>query len=162
MDKPTPAGRNDDHIFDYSKITDNIYIGSDLCKGSICPVHSQDFKRLGICVEINLSDERKEIPPDDIDSFTWMPVVDGYPPNPIQMDIGTQIINTTVEQGKTVYVHCKNGHGRSPTLVAAYFIRYKGYTVDKAIALVKERREESHIEENQKKALEEFAKEWSK
>jgi len=50
-----PAGRNDDHVFDYSKITDNIFIGSDFCKGGVCLLHADEFKRLGVSVEINLS-----------------------------------------------------------------------------------------------------------
>jgi hypothetical protein len=59
MNKLKPKGRNDSHLFDYTKITDNIFVGSDLCKGSVCPVHGPEFKKLGVCVEINLSAEKK-------------------------------------------------------------------------------------------------------
>ncbi len=156
--KKTPKGRNDGHEFDYSKIDENIYIGSNLCTGRVCPVHTEDFKKLGVCVEINLDDERKEIPPDDIESYTWMPVVDGYPPNPIQLDLGTSLMNEAIKGGRTVYIHCRNGHGRSPTLVAAYLIRHKGMAVDEAEKFIEESRPEIHIEKRQRKALEEFSK----
>lgn len=153
-----PKGRNDGHLFDYTKIDEHIYIGSNLCKGNVCPIHSEDFKLLGVCVEINLDDERKEIPPDDIESYTWMPVVDGYAPNEIQLSLGTSIMNEAITNGRTVYVHCRNGHGRSPTLVAAYYIRYKNMTTDKAIKFIEKSRPEVHIEDRQRKALDEFSK----
>ena len=157
-----PKGRNDLHIFDYSKITDNLYIGSDLCKGAVCPIHGPEFMALGILVELNLSAERKEIPPDGIDIYSWLPVPDGYPPTPEQLDIGSAIINQAVSEGKNIYVHCKNGHARSPTMVASYLIRFKGMGVDDAIDMIKAKRPEIHVEDNQRQALEEFKKKWLK
>jgi len=156
MDKP--KGRNDGHKLDYSNITSQIIVGSDLCKGNVCPVHSDEFNKLDVCAEINLSIERKETPPESIDSYTWMPVVDGYPPNKEQLMLGTTIINEVVEKGKRIYVHCKNGHGRSPTLIAAYLIRFKGKKVAEAVEQIKKVRPEIHIEDTQLEALKEFEK----
>lgn len=158
MPKPKPKGRNDGHETNYSEITKNIIIGSDLCQGKVCPVHHKEFEELDICHEINLSIERKEIPPERIDSYTWLPVVDGYSPNQDQFDLGTIIINEAVNKGKRVYVHCKNGHGRSPTLVAAYLIRYKGVSVDDAIMRVAKKRKEIHVEDSQIQELQKFAR----
>ncbi len=152
----------DDHVFDYSQITDNIFIGSDLCKGNVCPIHGKEFETLGILVEINLSVEKKEIPPDGIDIYSWIPVADHYPPTFDQFNIGTAIINEAIILNKNIYVHCRSGHGRSPTMVASYFIRYKGYSVVDAISFVKAKREEIHLEESQIKALEEYKKKWLK
>jgi protein-tyrosine phosphatase len=157
MPKPKPDGRNDGHVADYTKITENIYIGSNLCKGSVCSMHGPEFKKLGVCVEINLDNERKEIPPDNLECYFWMPVVDGYPPSPAQIKMGTSVINEAVTSGMTVYVHCKNGHGRSPTLVAAYLIRHKGMKVYEAIDFIKSKRPEIHIEERQVQTLHDFA-----
>lgn len=160
--RPEPKGRDDDHIFDYTKITEDIYIGSDLCKGGVCPIHGEEFKELGVKVEINLSAERNEKPPDFIDSYTWIPVVDGYSPTQSDLDVGTYLMKRAIDEGKTVYVHCKNGHGRSPTMVAAYLIRYEGYTPEEAEKMIEEKRPEVHIEENQKKELRKFTQKWSK
>lgn len=157
-----PKGRNDGHVFDYSQITDSIFIGSDLCKGNVCPIHGPEFESLGILVELNLSAERKEIPPDGIDIYSWIPVADGYAPTQEQLDIGTAIMDEAVSQGKRVYVHCKNGHGRSPTMVAAYLIRYQGKGVDEAIDFVARARPEIHVEGAQKEALNKFLERWSK
>jgi protein-tyrosine phosphatase len=151
-----PKGRNDSHKFDYSKITDKIYIGSDMCKGGVCMIHGEEFKKLGVSVEINLSIESNELPPKEISSYVWLPTVDGYAPSNIQLGIGTSVINEAVESDDTVYVHCRNGHGRSPTLVAAYFVRYKNISVDDAIELIGKKRSEVHVEDRQRKALMKF------
>lgn len=152
-----PKGRNDSHEFDYSQVNEQIYIGSDLCKGGVCLIHGEEFRALGVSFEINLSHENNELPPKDLQiGYIWLPVVDGYSPTQVQLDIGTSAMNEAISQGKKVYVHCKNGHGRSPTLVSAYLIRYKGYEVNQAIKLIKEKRPEIHIEETQLKELEEF------
>lgn len=162
MDNQQPQGRNDDHVFDYSVITDQIFLGSDLCKAGVCLIHGDEFKKLDVFVEINLSQERNELPPKDIESYVWLPVVDGHAPNVHQLDIGTAIMNEAVENGRKVYVHCTNGHGRSPTLIAAYLIRYKNLSVEAAMQLLKVKRPEIHIEDVQIKALEEFKAKWSK
>jgi atypical dual specificity phosphatase len=159
MDSP---GGSDDHSFDYSKITDNIYIGSDLCKGNVCPIHAGQFKALGVRAEINLTAEHKETPPDEMDIYAWIPVKDHMAPSPGQFDLGASIIDQIVSKGKTIYVHCKVGHGRSPTMVAAYLIRYKGMGVDEAISFIAASRPGIHPEDLQKEALVAFQQKWSK
>jgi len=158
MNDLKPQGRNDGHIFDFSEITDQIYIGSDLCRAGVCLIHGEEFKKLGVSVELNLSHEENELPPKDIETYLWLPVVDGYAPTPNQLDIGTSTMHEAVKNAKKVYIHCKNGHGRSPTMVAAYLIRYEGLNLEEAIKLIKEKRNEVHIEEGQRTALEEFKK----
>ena len=155
-----PKGRNDGHIFDYTQITDQIFLGSDFCTGRACTFHSDEFKKLGVRVELNLAAEKKETPPDDIDIYAWLPVVDGYAPTIDQLTLGTSLINEAVVNRNTVYIHCKNGHARSPSMVAAYFVRFKGLTVDDSIKLIKEKRPEVHIEDVQKKVLSQFEGLW--
>lgn len=157
-----PRGRGDEHKFNYSQIDSHIFIGSDFCQGGVCLLHSEEFKALGVSVELNLSKEENELPPKELEVYGWLPVPDGVAPSPQQLDIGSGIINDAIEAGKIVYVHCKNGHGRSPSVVAAYLVRFKGYTVADAIGLIEEKRPESHIEEIQKEALKKFADKWSK
>ena len=159
MQDKIPKGRNDGHIFDYSQITDQIFIGSDLCKGGVCLIHGEEFKKLGVSVELNLSAENNELPPKEgLTSYTWLPVVDGYAPTQEQLAMGTCLIDTVINAGKKVFIHCRNGHARSPSLVAAYLAKYKGHKVTEAIEVIKQKRPEIHIEEAQIKALEEFVK----
>ena len=162
MNQLQPRGRNDSHEFDYSKVNEQIYIGSDLCRGGVCLIHGEEFRELGVSVELNLSQENNELPPKDIETYVWIPVVDGYSPTQTQLDTGTSVMNEAIKDGKIIYVHCKNGHGRSPTLVAAYFIRFAGKSLSEAISLVQEKRPEIHIEKTQMKELEEFEKRCSK
>lgn len=153
----TPRGRNDGHVFEYSKVTDEVFVGSDFCKGGVCLIHAEEFKKLGVGVEINLSQEDNELPPKKgVSSYTWLPVADGAAPTQAQLAMGTSIINSAVNSGLKVYVHCRNGHGRSPTLVVAYLVKYRGMSLDDAYRFIKEKRPESHIEETQREALEKF------
>lgn len=162
MAKPEPKGRNDSHEFDYSKVNEQIYIGSDLCKGGVCLIHGEEFKAIGVSVELNLSQENNELPPKDIETYAWIPVVDGYSPTQTQLDTGTAIMHEAIKDGKIVYVHCKNGHGRSPTMVVAYLIRFDRMSLDAAKKLVEEKRPEVHIEDTQIKELIEFNERWLK
>lgn len=162
MNDLTPKGRNDGHVFDYSVITENIILGSDFCNGRGCKDHEEEFNKLSVTSEINLSAEKKENPPDDIESYMWIPIVDGHSPSMEQFDVGTAIINEAVENGRVIYVHCTNGHGRSPTMVAAYLIRYKKLSIDDAIDSIKQKRPEIHIEDTQKKSLNKYFTKCSK
>jgi protein-tyrosine phosphatase len=157
-----PMGRNDDHVFDYSKINDQIFIGSDFCRGGVCLLHADEFKRLGVSVEINLSYENNELPPKTLEAYLWLPVVDGYAPSEMQLLIGSTAIHDALQAGKKVYIHCRNGHGRSPALVAAYLMRYKGMSIEEASNTIKIKRPESHLEKVQISALSEFKKRWLK
>lgn len=152
----------DTHTFDYSQITDNIFIGSDLCNGISCPIHGPEFEQLGVLAELNLSAEKKEIPPDGIDVYAWIPVGNKYPATQEQLDIGTAIINEAVTLNKKIFVHCKEGHGRSPMMVAAYLIRYKNMGIDDATNHIVENRKEVHLEDSQKEALVKFGERWKK
>lgn len=158
-----PKGRNDGHEFDYSIVNERVVIGSDLCKGGVCKIHGEEFKTLGVAFELNLSQENNELPPKDMETgYLWLPVVDGHAPSQTQLDIGTAAMEAAIKDGKKVYVHCRNGHGRSPTVVIAYLVRFGGMTLDEARSLVQERRPEVHIEESQEKALREFSQRWLK
>lgn len=71
--------------------------------------------------------------------------------------LGATTLNTLVKQGKKVYVHCKNGHGRANTLVIAYLIT-QGHTKEEAELVVKKARPTMHLQDNQRNALNEFMK----
>ena len=144
------------HDIDYSQITDQIYIGSDLCNGLVCPIHGEEFKKLGICGEINLEEEHPETPPKNLDAYLWLPVIDKQAPRLDQLLLGSAVIKEMVLLDNKIYIHCRNGHGRSPTLVAAYLMRYQKMTARQAVEFIKSKRSQIHIEGAQTKALEEF------
>lgn len=136
----------------YSKITPYIYIGTNMLQYS----HFERLKKLGISVDVDLEGEHIEkIPMRGLDTFLWLPTKNGHAPTHDQMAAGVAFLDQMVSHKKKVYVHCKNGHGRAPTLVAAY-LATKGMTPEKAIAFVKKRRPVVHLDKEQIASIKRF------
>ena len=104
--------------FDYNKVTEYIYLGSNQC----CQVHfKKSLLKKGVKADVSLEKESLDSP-FGVDYFLWLPVKDTTAPTQKQLLIGAKSIKELVDNKVKVYVHCLRGHGRSPTLVAAYFI----------------------------------------
>lgn len=145
------------HTLNYHKITDHIFLGNNVCcKTSF----DSELLSKGIEVDISLEEERID-KPFGVKLFTWIPVKDHTAPMQDQLEYGVAAISKAVEMNKKVYVHCQNGHGRAPTLVAAYLI-FEGKTADEAIGYIKERRPVIHLEDEQIDALNTFSKKYAK
>lgn len=140
-------------ILDYNYITDGIYIGTNQC----CQTHfDEELKQLGITADISLEEERLDAP-FGVDFYIWIPVKNHAAPASDQLEFGVATLEKLVAMGKKIYVHCKNGHGRAPTLVAAYMIR-KGKSSEEAEAFIKPKRQTMHLEEVQREALRDFSR----
>jgi len=138
---------------EYKEIADGIYIGTNQC----CQTHfDEELKKKGITADISLEEDRLDAP-FGVDFYIWMPVQNHTAPKYDQLEFGVSVLEKLVSMGKKVYVHCKNGHGRAPTLVAAYLIK-KGKTPAEAEALIKSKRPTMHLEDVQRQALEDFSK----
>lgn len=150
-----PARKKDIHSkLDFDKITPWIYIGTNAC----CTSHFEErLIRRGIHADISLEKERLDMPY-GATSFLWLPTRDHTAPTQDQLILGVTALSHLVRARIQTYVHCKNGHGRAPTLVAAYLILAKKMPVDRAIHYVAARRRGTHIEPNQRRALQKFAK----
>jgi len=138
---------------DYSRINRYIYIGTNFC----CKVHfDKRLLKKGINTDISLEETSMDSP-FGVKSYLWLPVKDHTPPTKYQFLVGINTIDSAIKTKNKVYVHCKNGHGRAPTLVAAYFIS-KGMSVSEAIKLIRSKRPEIHLRSRQLKALKNLAK----
>jgi atypical dual specificity phosphatase len=138
--------------FEYNQITKNIYIGSNQC----CQTHfEQSLLKKGIKADISLEKERLDAP-FGVDYFLWLPVTDSKAPSQEQFLIGAKAIKNFVDSNIKVYVHCLRGHGRSPTLVAAYLI-LEGLKTNDAIRKIRDKRL-IHLTKVQIKALKKFEK----
>lgn len=136
---------------EYSSITDGIYIGTNQC----CQTHfDESLKKEGIEADISLEAERIDAP-FGVEFYTWIPIKNHTAPTHEQLDFGVDVIEKLVNMKKKIYVHCQNGHGRAPTLVAAYLID-QGKKVDEAIDFIRSKRSSIHIEDVQRSALETF------
>jgi hypothetical protein len=141
------------HIpFEYNQITEHIYLGSNQC----CQTHFEEsLLKEGIRADISLEEESLDAPY-GVGFFLWLPVTDKEPPTQQQLLIGARTIKDLVDNDIKVYVHCKRGHQRSPTLVAAFFI-LEGMGPRDAIKRVREKRS-IHLTRGQRSALTQFSK----
>jgi protein-tyrosine phosphatase len=138
---------------DYNYITDGIYIGTNQC----CKTHfDEKLGKEGITADISLEEDRLDAP-FGVDFYIWMPVKNHAAPKREQLEFGVSVLEKLVSMGKKVYVHCKNGHERAPTLVAAYLIK-KGKSPEQAEEFIKSQRPSMHLEDVQRQVLEDFNK----
>lgn len=143
---------------DHSSVTDLILIGTNTC----CQSHfDESLLAKGVRVDISLEEEHVDMPY-GVDFYVWLPTKDHTPPSPEKLAFGVQSLTFFIDHKLPCYVHCKNGHGRAPTLVAAYLIACQNMTVDEAIRFVQGKRSGTHIEPNQREALVEFQSSSSK
>lgn len=90
--------------------------------------------------------------------YLALPVLDTAAPTPEQMQQGVDWIESALADGR-VYVHCALGHGRSATLVAAWFLATRRCaTVAEAEAQIKAVRSAIAFHPPQEAALEAFIK----
>lgn len=136
----------------YSRITPYIFIGTNLC----CFAHASALERIGASVDIDLEYEHPTAERPGMDMALYLPTRDHRAPTLDKLIVGTALIDTAVKAGKRVYVHCKNGHGRAPTLVAAYLMA-TGMARKQAVAFIKARRPVVHLNGAQSSALARFA-----
>lgn len=136
-------------VLEFNQITDLIYLGTNLCCSAV--PHIKILLDHGIKADVDLEEERQEETP-NIDTYLWLPVKDHHAPTQEQLDTGVATIDSLVKNNKKVYLHCKNGHGRSPTLLAAYFIS-QGMEVGEAIEKIRSKRLGIHIRDVQIEAL---------
>ncbi|MBI2580741.1 dual specificity protein phosphatase family protein [Candidatus Woesearchaeota archaeon] len=139
--------------FEYSRITPYIFLGTDMC----CTQHfREELLSKGIAADVSLRGKHIDTP-FGVKYFLWLPTRDHYAPSQQQLLLGASAMDTLVKQKIKTYVHCKAGHGRSPTLVAAYFI-LEGKNAKDAVAAVRRKRPGIHPTAVQLKALERFEK----
>ena len=138
---------------EFSKITEYIHIGTNKC----CTLgFSHILLKAGIKADISLEEFRVDAP-FGVDYYLWLPTKDHKAPTIKQLCIGVAAIDELTKQKIKTYVHCQNGHGRAPTLVAAYLIS-KGKNVEEAIDFIKKRRLIIHPNKEQVGALLDFKK----
>jgi len=102
----------------FSRITPQLYLGGQYRRYG-WPV----LVRRGITSVVNMrsefSDRRSNITPQ---RYLHLPTVDNTPPSLEQLAQGVDFIRRQIAEGGSVYVHCWEGAGRGPTMVAAYLV----------------------------------------
>jgi dual specificity MAP kinase phosphatase len=131
--------------FEYAQITDQLFVGTNAC----CRMHfAQELLAKGVSADISLDDAAVD-QPFGVTAFLWLPTPDHQPPSPVAATTGASMLHILAQNGQKTYVHCKNGHGRAPTLVAAHLIIHQGLSADTAMDLLRDKRPSVHVEPSQ-------------
>jgi hypothetical protein len=138
--------------FEYSVITDQIFLGTNAC----CVVHFDDsLVEAGVRADISLEQEKLDAA-EGAEYFLWLPTKDHTAVDMAKLRVGTHTMRELINSGEKIYVHCRNGHGRGPSLVIAYFI-LMGDDYETAYKKVKTKRSVIHLDDVQVDRLKEFA-----
>lgn len=141
------------HGIDYHRITETIFLGTNAC----CQTHfAQELLSKGIRTDLSLEAEHLD-QPEGVDHFLWLPTPDHTPPTVAATELGAGLLGFCEERNLPCYVHCKNGHGRGPTMVAAYLMRSRSLTAKEAIGAVRSKRPSIHLDPSQVAFLENWS-----
>lgn len=138
-----------------SVITPSIYLGGQY--GSRALVR---LKKYGVTAIVNM--RTSTVPEYARSAFKTLhlPTPDRHAPTIEQLQQGIAFIDAEVKAGGKVYVHCRPGEGRGPTMVIAYLIS-TGLTFEDAYALVRSIRKFVLVTAPQQKRLQELERMFS-
>jgi atypical dual specificity phosphatase len=136
-------------------IDEHVLLGGTLMFDDVERLQSQ-----GVRAVVNLCAER----PDNLHrldaarmEYLWLPVRDTRPPTVEQIMQGLAWIESRVNDGAAVYIHCAAGIGRSATLLACWYMYTRGMSVAQVLHFIKQRRPQAALTRWQVRRLEEFA-----
>lgn len=138
----------------YSEITPTLYLGGQYKLHAL-----KQFKERGITGIVNMRMRSKHT---DISNLPWvsilqLPTIDGDAPTLQNLQKGVQFIHAHIQKGGKVYVHCRHGEGRGPTMAIAFLIS-TGMTLNDAYEVVRDVRTFAHPNKRQMNRLRSFEK----
>jgi len=137
----------------YNQIEDLIFAGNNLC----CQTHfEEELLSKGIKADISLEAERLDNA-QGIKYFFWFPWVEDTAPDTELINLAMEVVDLLVKNRVKMYVHCKNGHGRTTTFLTSYYI-HKGMKVSEALDFIFKKRPSGHLNDVQKAFLEKYEK----
>lgn len=137
--------------YSYSQLSPKIYLG-----GQYKPRAYKSFKQWGVTGIVNMRSTAPAQPPKGFE-ILHLATKDWRAPNLELLTKGVHFIDKKIADGGGVYIHCRQGEGRGPTMAAAYLIS-QGLTVDQAIDHIRKMRPVAHPNKSQVKQLRLWAK----
>jgi protein-tyrosine phosphatase len=136
-----------------SMVTPQLFLG-----GQYSEAASLRFRDLGITAIVNVrmhsihsARQAQQL------NVLQIPTPDKHAPTPKQLDKAVAFIESQISSGGTVYIHCRSGEGRGPTVAIAYLVS-TGMTLEAAYALIKNVRSFISPTKIQMRALRQFEK----
>lgn len=120
---------------------------------------TERLRRGGVTATLDLTSEFTETPALRTATYHCIPLLDMTAPTAAELRQGAEWIRTERQAGKSVYVHCAKGVGRSATVAAAYLILSgQAQNADEAVKLLQKARPHVHLNGSQAQALTEFVR----
>ncbi len=139
-------------VLRYSRVTPQLYVGPQFNAAG-----KRALERAGVTAVVNLRTEFDDAAHGlAFPHYCYLPTVDDDSPSAAHFQRGVDFIQTQIAAGGKVYIHCKAGVGRAPTLAAAFLIA-QGDSLDAAIARIKQTRPFITITPPQMTALRAYA-----
>ncbi|MEJ7558658.1 MAG: dual specificity protein phosphatase [Pedobacter sp.] len=115
-----------------SQITANLFLGSQYTLMGL-----RRMKALGITAIINMR-EHSVYSEAQYEGFKYLhlPTIDNTPPELSVLTEGADFADHEIANGGKIYIHCRQGLGRGPTMTIAYLLK-TGLSYQDAFALVK-------------------------
>ena len=111
----------------FARIEDGLYLG-----GSVAQPPPGTRAVLNLC-------EKED--PYRADVHRWEPISDSEPaPSLDWLRRAVEFVDNNRRQGRTTFVHCRNGVSRSGMVVAAYLMFKRGWTRDEALTFIRSKR----------------------
>ncbi len=115
-----------------SQITKDLFLGGQYNLRGL-----QRLRKLGITAIVNLRETSLyEAARYQGLAYLHLPTVDNMPPRLEDLIRGADFVEEQIKNKGKVYIHCRQGLGRGPSMAIAYLLR-KGTTFEDAFALVK-------------------------
>jgi len=130
-------------MINYSKITDDLYVGTTPKAADYEVLHSLGVK-LVINMRIGLPPVRDQLSP-PLQSL-WIPTIDSpLTPIPIRaLQKGATAALKVIDRGGVVYTHCSHGRHRGPVMGACILIA-QGMEAEQAVQLVEQQRPQAEL-----------------
>ncbi len=134
-----------------SEITPSLFLGGQYSNLGLEKLHKQEFTAIVNMREKTAEPQAKEKGL----KYLHLPTKDQQAPSMENLQRGVKFITTEIENGGRVYVHCRGGEGRGPSMVIAYLIS-TGMTFEDALESVRKVRHFIRPTNVQQEQLKEF------
>jgi hypothetical protein len=135
-----------------SEVHPFLFIGGQHLKRGLPELRSWGISAV-VSMRDDFDDRASGIAPE---RYLNLPVIDNTAPTMEQLMRGVEFIERERRRGGKVYVHCKAGAGRAPTMAAAYLVA-TGHTAEEAWRELRGMRPFIHPHRSQRACIREFA-----